>query len=256
MAFKHYKDYWALAKPGIIYGNGITALAASLFAAHWQIDVVLLFCTLLSLALVIAGSAVCNNYLDRDIDTLMERTKDRAYPRGLVGPRFLLVAALLVVLGLSMLFWLVNALAALIAGIGFIFYVGLYTPLKRWSSFATVVGSVAGATPVIVGYVSITNTFDAAALMLFLILASWQMPHFYAIAIRRLSDYKRANVPVLPAVMSHVSVKIHILIYILFYLLLLILFTALGYAGYAFLLVSLPLALFWFVLSIRGFLKR
>ena len=133
------------------------------------------------------------------------------------------------------------------------FYLILYTPLKRKSVYGTIIGAVAGATPPVVGYVAVTNNFDTAALLLFFILVFWQMPHFYAIAIRRLDEYKAALIPVLPAKEGIHNTKIKMLAYIAAFILATASLAYFKYTGYVYLAVMLLLGLYWFASGIKGF---
>lgn len=190
------KEYYQLVKPGIVYGNALSALAAFLFASHRQPDWKMLGLTLVGLSAVIAASCVINNVIDRDIDANMERTKNRPLVTGAVSVRnALLFAAVLAVIGVIAL-WLVNYLALFVALFGVGVYLLLYTPLKRVSMHSTVVGALAGAVPPVVGYVAVIGALDAVALCLFLILVTWQMAHFFAIAIYRKDDYAAAALPI------------------------------------------------------------
>jgi protoheme IX farnesyltransferase len=143
-------------------------------------------------------------YVDRDIDQLMERTKNRPLVTGAVQPREALVFAL--VLELVAFVWLwgfVNLLSAVLASVATLFYVFVYTIwLKRTSTHNIVIGGAAGAVPVLVGWSSVTNTLDWPPVVLFAIIFYWTPPHFWALAIRYRDDYRAANVPMLPAVTS------------------------------------------------------
>lgn len=192
------KEFYRLAKPGIVYGNIFVALAAFLYASRWQFAASNFFATMIGLELVIASACVFNNYLDRDIDKKMERTKTRALASGKISNQSAFIyATALGLVGISLLYFYVNVLTASIALIGFILYVCVYTPLKHRMSLAFYVGAVAGAVPPVVGYTAVTNHFDFTALFLFLFLFIWQIPHFLAIAIYRFDEYKSAGVPLL-----------------------------------------------------------
>ncbi|HUY62659.1 MAG TPA: heme o synthase [Candidatus Paceibacterota bacterium] len=246
--------YYQLAKPGIIYGNAVTAAAGFFVAAAGAPDFPLLAATLIGLSLVVASGCVFNNYIDRDIDGRMERTKGRALVRGLVPLRASLsYGAVLGILGLAALVTLVNLLAALVALGGFAVYVFAYTILaKRRSVYATHVGSIAGAVPPVVGYVAALGRLDLGALVLFLILCFWQMPHFFAIALNRRDDYAAAGVPVLPVVRGARSAKLQSAWYVAAFLVATILLAALGYAGVAYLVVAVVLGIAWLGLALVG----
>ena len=191
------RTYYELTKPGIIYGNAITAVAGFFIASPKPLaEAGVLGLTLIGLSLVIASACVFNNYFDREIDARMERTKNRALAMGQVSGRSAIVfALLLLVLGAAVLALYTTPLALSVALLGFVVYVFLYTPLKPRSPSALYIGAVAGATPPVVGYTAVTNTLDLYALALFAVLYVWQIPHFLAIALYRYEEYKAAGVP-------------------------------------------------------------
>ncbi len=249
------RDYYLLTKPGIIYGNALTATAGFFLASRGHFDGWLLFAMLLGLSLIIASSCVINNYIDRDIDKLMERTKDRALVRGVIKKNSAMYfAGVLFILGICILGYFTTLLALLIALLGFIVYILFYSLWgKRRSLYGTVIGSIAGATPPVVGYVAVTHNFDLAALLLFLILCFWQMPHFFAIAIYRFEDYTNAKVPVLPIVRGLYATKLHMVFYIIAFTISLIFLTLSGYTGRFFLGTVPLLGLIWLYLCLKGF---
>ncbi len=203
---------------------------------------------------MIASGCVFNNYLDRDLDKKMNRTKKRALASGTILPlNALIFAAVLGLFGLVVLALNVNLLTCLIALAGFLIYVLLYTPLKTRSVHATLVGSIAGAVPITAGYCAASNSFDAGALLLFLVLVAWQMPHFYAIATYRYYDYFGANVPVLPVKKGFVFTKIVIVLYIFAYFVATSLLFIFGLAGYVYFLVVFATSLLWFFAGLQGF---
>src|SRR5207237_330396 len=114
------------------------------------------------------------------------------------GPSAILYGAFLGVAGFLALWIFTNIKTVMVALSGFVIYVAAYGFFKRRSSLGTIIGSFAGATPPVVGYLAVADQFDKAAIILFLILLLWQMPHFYSIAIYRLKDYRSAGLPVLP----------------------------------------------------------
>jgi protoheme IX farnesyltransferase len=248
-----FKQYYALTKPGIIYGNIMTTLAAFLFATRWHFNIVLLLSTMLGMALVIASACVVNNYIDRDIDKKMKRTSTRALAIEVIsGRNALTYATVLGILGFAVLIWLVNLLTAGIALVGFMFYVVLYTYAKRYSIFSTLIGSVCGACPIVVGYTGATGRFDLATLILFLILVCWQMPHFYAIGIRRLNEYTAAGLPILPVVKGIRVAKLHSIFYMVTYIVAASALTFFGYAGYIYLATVLLFGIMWLMTGLQG----
>jgi heme o synthase len=248
------KTYYQLAKPGIVYGNTFTALAAFLFASGWHIYLPLFLAAIVGVALVIASACVFNNYLDRSIDRKMARTQNRALAAGTISTSSALVyASALGVIGFGLLGFFVNALTAFVALAGFIFYVWIYGAAKRTTSWSTVVGSVSGAMPITVGYTAVVGRLDLGALLLFLILVLWQMPHFYAIAIYRLDEYKAALLPVLPAQKGILRTKISIVCYTLVFTVAASLLTFYGYTGYVYLMAILVIGFVWFWIAVKGF---
>jgi protoheme IX farnesyltransferase len=256
------RNYYQLAKPGIIYGNSITAIAGfflatgSIFSGHsnW----LLLIAMLLGLGFIMGGACVWNNCLDRDIDVRMDRTKTRATVSGSISLRNAWVyGSVLLLLGANILFFFTNILALFVALFGTLVYVCIYTPLKRRTIYSTLVGALAGATPPVVGFVAVTNTFNAEALLLFLILFFWQMPHFYAIAIYRQSEYEAAGIPLLPMMKGIRKTKIHMLVYICAYVvttaLLGFLYVTNHIYMYIYLAVMALLGMIWLYAAMTGF---
>lgn len=211
------RDYIQLIKPGIIMGNLITLSGGFLLAAQGQVDPRLIFFTLFGTALVIASGAVCNNVIDIDIDAIMHRTQRRALVLGLIAPKTaLLYSAALGFGGLALLGYHGNTLIMLMALGGWFIYVCLYSGyFKRHSIHGVLVGSLSGAVPPMIGYCAVSNRLDGAALSLGLILCLWQIPHAYAIALRRLDDYRAARLQLLPLVKGVQCTQLHMQRYIL-----------------------------------------
>lgn len=245
--------YYQLTKPGIIYGNCLSAAAGFFVASQRQIDWLLLPAALAGIALVIASGCVFNNYLDRGIDRRMDRTKQRALANGTISSRnALLYATLLAILGFSLLGWFTNLLTVSAGLLGLIVYVVAYGITKRRGPFGTVVGSIAGATPILAGYTAVSGQLDVTAGLLFLALALWQMPHFYAIAIYRLDDYRAAGIPVLPAIRGLQSTKIYIITYIGCFIICTGLLYYFSQTGHVFLLGMLTLCGYWLWQALSG----
>ena len=246
--------FLSITKPGIIFGNAVTVLGGYFLGSQTHINVWLLLATLLGMSLIIASGCVFNNYIDRDIDRLMERTKDRVMVRGLISPNIAITYGFLLgVLGFTVLYLMTNPLTLIIAFIGLFIYVGSYSLwLKRRSTLGTVIGGIAGAVPPVAGYCAVTNRFDAGAIILFLILFFWQMPHFYAISIYRLKDFSAASIPILPLKKNIPYTKISMLIYIVAFIIVSVLPSLFGYAGYVYFATALCLGLIWFYLGLQG----
>jgi heme o synthase len=195
---KRIRLYYELTKPGIVYGNALTAAAGFVLASHGHIDWTLLILTLVGISGIIAAACVCNNYYDREIDARMERTKHRALAAGAASARAALIfGCALLATGCALLL-VVHALLALgVALFGFAVYVFLYSPLKHRTGYALYVGAVAGAVPPVAGYAAVKGVLDIAALELFIFLFLWQIFHFLAIAAYRYDEYAAAGVPLL-----------------------------------------------------------
>lgn len=250
-----FKKYLFLTKPGILFGNFVTTLGGFFLAAQGSVDFLLLIITLLGTTLVVASGCVVNNVIDQDIDHKMERTMNRALVTKTISPTIALVfSAILGLLGFALLWFFVNAYAVGFAVLGFIVYVVFYSLWsKRTSIHQTVIGSVSGACPPVIGYTAVSHEFDVAALLLFLAYALWQMPHSWAIAIYRFNDYKNAGIPILPVARSIFRTKIESLIYVFLFAAVLNGLYCFGYTNAIFLIVFNVLCLYWIYISIIGF---
>lgn len=249
------KKYLLITKPGIIAGNLISVTGSFLLASKGNVDSALLFVTLTGIALVIAAGCVFNNALDKDIDRLMSRTRNRALASGAVSPHSAeFYAAILGFAGIGLLWMTTNLLTVAIVLAGFMIYVGVYTMyMKRSSSHAPLIGSLAGATPPLAGYCAVTGQFDVGALILLVIFSLWQMPHFYAIAVYRLEDYRSAAIPVLPVKRGIAVTKRHIVSYILAFIIASLALTFVGYTGYWYLAAALITGAIWLFLALSDY---
>lgn len=249
------KQYLQVTKPGIIFGNLISVVGGFLLASKGDIDYPLFIATLLGVSLVVASGCVFNNYIDRDIDSVMERTKNRPLVRGLIDPKISLVyASVLGIAGMVLLLVAANVVAMLIAVVGFVVYVGVYSLyMKRKSVYGTLVGSLSGAAPPVIGYCAVTGQFDTGALILLLIFSLWQMPHSYAIAIFRFKDYQAANIPVLPVIKGISVAKNHIILYIIAFMFATLMLAISGYAGYKYLIVAAAVSIWWLGMALSGY---
>lgn len=251
------KTYYLLTKPGIIMGNLITTVSGFFLASRGHFDGWLFLATMGGLGSVIASACVFNNYIDRDLDRKMARTKHRPLVQGLIsGPEAIYFAICLGIIGFTLIALYTNPLALALSALGFIIYVGFYSFWKRSTSYATLIGSISGAIPPVVGYCAVTQSFDIGASILFMILVLWQMPHFYSIAMYRLTDYSAASIPVLPNKRGNLVTKVRMLLYIIAFMAVTLLLFTFGYTGYAYLATALILSFAWLVLSIQGFKSR
>lgn len=247
------RAFLLLTKPGIIVGNGITAAAGFALGSSGVFYPFLFLAALAGLSLIIGSACVLNNYIDRNADRKMKRTKNRALATGSISIKHALVfAALLVSMGSMILFFFVNLLSTVAALFGFLAYVGLYTYSKYHTVHGTLIGSLSGAVPPIVGYAAAGNRLDLTALIFFAVLVFWQMPHFYAIAIYRLKEYQAASIPVLPAQKGIHAAKIQMILYIVaFAVMSLLLAFSYGF-GAGYISLSIFLSFGWLALAIAG----
>ncbi len=247
------KDYLALTKPGIVTLVLITTAGGLYIGSGGFLDPYLAFWTLLGTGLAAAGSAVLNMVLDRDVDSLMERTASRPLPRGSVSPlgatlfgTFLLLGSLVIML----LF--VNPLATFLTALASFSYIVVYTVLlKRRTPVATEIGGISGALPPVIGYVAGAGEFDLKALTLFLIMFMWQPPHFWVLALKYREDYRRAGIPTLPVSRGVKVTKVKTLLYTVSLLPLSLVPYAIGMTGKLYLLVASLMSLLYLLLTLR-----
>lgn len=249
------KKFIYLTKPGIIFGNFISVMGGFFLASQGNIDLWLLLVTLLGTSLVVASGCVVNNIIDQDIDVKMERTRNRALVKKSVSNTAAFIyAAVLGIFGFALLYFFTNILAVAFAAFGFFVYVVLYSLyLKRHSIHQTLVGSLSGACPPVIGYCAVANQFDAGALILFILFCIWQMPHSFGIAIFRLNDYISARIPVLPAKKGIYITKLQSAVYVLLFTLTGSLLYVFHYVGLIYLVVFAGLCGYWLYLAVSGF---
>ncbi|HEY1063822.1 MAG TPA: heme o synthase [Candidatus Saccharimonadales bacterium] len=220
MDFKaRLRRYYILSKPGIVYANIITAIAGYLYASQFDIAVSTLAGLIVGFTSLIAGACAYNNYLDRNIDSHMQRTQKRGLVTGELTARQALAYATIATSGGTLLLAVTqNSLTLLLAVIAFVDYVILYGWTKRTTVHGTLVGTISGSIPLVAGYTSVTGRLDLEAWLLLILMTAWQMAHFYAIALYRLKDYKAAHIPVMPAVYGAAVTKPQTIVYILVFI--------------------------------------
>lgn len=249
----HLKNFLAVTKPGIIMGNALTAVGGFALAAKGAFDSWLFIAMLEGLAFIIASACVFNNVIDRELDKKMTRTQNRPLPRGAISPKVALVFAFLLgIMGVLVLGLYTNLLTLTVALTGLVVYVFIYSFSKYKTSYGTLIGSIAGAVPPVVGYTAVSQRIDLAAIILFLMIALWQMPHFYAIAIFRLEDYEKGSIPVLPLKRGMLTTKIQMVFYCLAFMMASTLLAFFDYAGPLYFLIMSLCGLAWLILSIQG----
>jgi protoheme IX farnesyltransferase len=197
-----WRAYVALTKPRIIELLLVTTVPTMVLAAGGWPGWALVAVTVTGGALAAGGANAINMVIDRDIDRLMVRTQHRPLVTGALGPRRAMVFALLLEVAAFAVLWAgANLLSALLALSATAFYVVVYSLwLKRTSKQNIVIGGAAGAVPALVGWAAVTNELAVAPWILFAVIFFWTPPHFWALAIRHVDDYRAANVPMLPAV--------------------------------------------------------
>lgn len=192
------RDVIALGKPRITFMVLVTT-AAGIWLAPTPLGTARAIITLAGVALIVAAANAFNMYMERDVDALMRRTRNRPLPAGRLQPEVALGFGLFcAVLSLPLVRAAANPLTALLALTSLVLYVFAYTPLKRRSTWALVVGAVPGAIPALLGWTASTGSLDAPGLAIFAVLFVWQIPHFIAISTFRAEEYARAGIKVIP----------------------------------------------------------
>lgn len=196
------RAYVSLTKPRIVELLLVTTLPAMMLAAKGLPQWWLMLVVLVGGSLAAGGSSAINCYLDRDIDPLMGRTKQRPLATHVIAPRNALIFGLtLAVISVSLMAAFTNPLATALTAGAIFYYDVIYTAwLKRTTKHNTFWGGICGAMPVLIGWAAVTGSLSPLAWVLFGIVFFWQMPHFYALAIRFRDDYAKAGIPMLPVV--------------------------------------------------------
>lgn len=246
--------FLSLIKIGIVNSNLITTFTGIWLALYFSgkgflenIDIVVF--TLLGTAAIIAGSCAINNFYDRDIDHVMERTRLRPTVTGRISSfQVLLLGTGFISIG-TILLLMVSVSAAVIGLLGVFSYIVLYTMwTKRQYTINTVVGSIAGAVPPLIGWAAVDD-LNIIAWILFLIMFIWQPPHFLALAMKRSEEYRKAGIPMLPVVHGFEVTKRQIIVWVAcllplpFYLFSL---------GIGFIVLATVLNIIWLILSLIG----
>ena len=229
--------YVALTKPRIVELLLVSTVPTMVVANHGIPSGWLILNTVIGGALAAGGANAINMYVDRDIDAVMDRTKNRPLVTGLIAPRAALTFAIgLEVLAFAWLWSWVNLLSAVLGVAACLFYVFVYTLwLKRTSTRNIVIGGAAGAVPVLIGWSSVTNSLGWAPVVLFAVMFYWTPPHFWALAVKYKDDYASADVPMLPSVVSLRTTAVRILLYTLVLWALTLLFSPVAGMGHIYL---------------------
>ncbi|MFN8471672.1 MAG: heme o synthase [Anaerolineae bacterium] len=235
--------YVSLTKPRVISLLLVTTWAALWIASPTPPSWGLVFWTLLAGYLAAGGANAINQYMDRDIDLLMGRTARRPIPSHQIAPRNALVFGIaLGVLSFALYVFFVNVLSGVLAMIGLLFYVFIYTRwLKRTSTQNIVIGGAAGAIPPLVGWAAATGSLNLAAIFLFIIIFYWTPPHFWALALVKQKDYARAGVPMLPVIAGDQETYRQILLYSVMLVALSVMLVPIGAMGWLYLVSAVAL---------------
>lgn len=244
---KRTRSYLQLIKPGITISNTMTGVAGFFLAASVVTFSLTAFIgAVFGIAFIIASACVANNVLDRDLDKRMKRTAKRDVATGTISiPKALAFSLLLAIAGFTLLAVWTNLVTVLLGTVAFIWYIAIYGIAKRTTPYSTIIGGVAGALPPAAGYTALTGRVDAAAIILFLILFFWQLPHFYAISMFRRDDYKEAGLPVWAVRYGMKSTKVQILASAILYAVVASLLFFYGYVGVIYLVISSALSIYW-----------
>lgn len=247
------KDTLSLTKPRlsslVLFTCGLGMLMAPGTITPFQAVM-----TIFSTMMIVAGACTLNCYLERDVDLLMRRTAQRPLPTRRLSPRYaLILGILLLVIFTPLIALFSNYLTALLGLIASVVYVLLYTPLKRKTTLSLFVGAIPGAIPPLMGWTAVTNSIDPMGMVLFGILFFWQLPHFLAISVYSLDEYKAAGLKVLPAVTSLFHTQCKIAFYIFFLLIVSLLPMYLYKISWIYFMGALVLGMGFLLYSLWGF---
>jgi protoheme IX farnesyltransferase len=209
------KDYIELCKPRVVMLMILTSIVGMCLAPSSSIPVIPLIFGNIGIAFVAGAAAALNHLADQHIDKLMGRTKNRPIVKGKISPRnSIIFSAVLIVAGMLILYFMINTLTAFLTFLSLIGYAVCYTIyLKHATPQNIVIGGIAGAAPPLLGWTAVTGSISPDALLLVLIIYIWTPPHFWALAIYRLEDYAKANVPMLPHTHGIGYTKLNIVLY-------------------------------------------
>ncbi len=251
-------DYIILAKPGIVSLVLMSALTGLCIASKGLPGLWVTLPVMIGIALATSGAAILNNYIDRDIDAIMERTRNRARAVEAFSPRnTVITGVLMVITSLAFLTAAVNSITAILTGAAALGYVVLYTLiLKRKSSYANQVGGIAGALPPVIGYVAVTQKIDTTAVILFAISVIWQHPHALSIALKYRDQYELARIPVIPVAKGVSSTKKRISIYTAVLLIASIAPYITGSAGLIYLVTAVTAGIYYLGLAVKFMISK
>ena len=238
-----WRDYLALTKPKVVALITFTAMVGMFLSTTSMVPWTVLVFGSIGIALCAGSAAAINHLVDRHVDAVMARTRNRPLPTGhLDTVQVLVFAATLCVVGTALLVVFANMLTALLTFASLMGYAVLYTMyLKRATPQNIVIGGAAGAAPPLLGWTAVTGQVAPEAMLLFLIVFAWTPPHFWALAIHRHKEYAKAEIPMLPVTHGLAFTRLQILLYSIILVLITILPYLIGMSGLPYLLVALVL---------------
>ncbi|WP_372655282.1 heme o synthase [Halobacteriovorax sp.] len=234
----------------------VLTIVVGIFAAPGELNFFKAIYALILMTMVVCGSTTLNCYIERDVDKLMDRTKNRALPSGRMKPSTALIIGYgMICIALPLIAIFINWPTMILSLIAAVLYLFAYTPMKLKSELALFVGAIPGAIPPVMGWTTVTGKIDAMAIILFTILFIWQIPHFLAIAIYYSKDYDAGSIKVYPNKTGFDKSKRDIFIYTIILVLSSLGPYAIGYASVGYLNTALVLGILFIILSIFGFFK-
>jgi protoheme IX farnesyltransferase len=248
-----WHDYYELTKPRVVLLIVFTAIVGMFLSVPGLPDISALVFGTVGIGTAASSAAVFNHVLDARTDILMMRTRGRPLPQGkLTEKAALIFASVLCVISMAMLWFLVNPLTAILTFLSLIGYAVVYTVwLKHATPQNIVIGGAAGAAPPVLGWTAVTNDVGSGALLLFLIVFVWTPPHFWALAIARLDEYAKVDIPMLPVTHGVAYTRLNILLYSILLLLVTILPYLIGMSGLIYLVSAMGLGVYFLYYAIR-----
>jgi protoheme IX farnesyltransferase len=253
--FVDWRDYYELTKPRVVLLIVFTAIVGMFLSVPGLPDVTAMIFGTIGIGMASSSAAVFNHVLDARTDILMMRTRGRPLPQGRLTERSALIfASSLCVVSMIILWFLVNPLTATLTFFSLIGYAVVYTVwLKRATPQNIVIGGAAGAAPPILGWTAVTNDINSGALLLFLIVFVWTPPHFWSLAIARLEEYRKVDIPMLPVTHGVAYTRLNILLYSILLLLVTVMPYLIGMSGLIYLTAAVALGLYFLYYAIRMF---
>lgn len=249
-------DLMALTKPRLS-ALVICTTAGGLWLAPGPIPWSTAVLTLIAVSAVVGAANALNCYIERDSDGLMSRTRNRPLPAGRLEPQIALWFGISIALvALPVLFLAVNVLTGVLATVAFLSYVLVYTPLKRRTSAAMIIGGIPGALPPLMGWTAVTGSLDLPGLVLFAILFLWQIPHFIAIALFRKTEYQKAGIKLITLEKGDALSRFYAVLYTIPLVAISVLPFSMSVAGIGYLVTALVLGSGFLGYALYGFIRE